>query len=193
MSRLGSLVLNCLLYAALTSGLLFWVPFKLNKKLREVFFARFALPVGIYLMRDRMIGVRRQALSQLNDLVSHDDTLKKEGSIRVLEIGAGSGANFEHMKRKVKYWNLDPNAEFAKRFLENLKENPNVEMERWIHAYAEDMRGVPDGHFDVVLFSYVLCSVSDVGKVLAESKRVLSKVCKCVAVAFFRRLCSVSD
>ncbi|CAN8017416.1 unnamed protein product, partial [Ixodes persulcatus] len=156
-------------------GLLFWVPFKLNNRLREIFFARFAFPVGMYLLRDRMIGVRRQAFSQLNDLVSHDDKLKKEGSIRVLEIGAGFGANLEHMRRKVKYWNLDPNAEYAEGFRANLKKNPNVEMERWIHAYAEDMRGVPDGHFDVVLVSYVLCSVSDVGKVLTECKRVLSK------------------
>ncbi|EEC13539.1 conserved hypothetical protein, partial [Ixodes scapularis] len=166
---------GCFVYAALACGLLFWVPFKLNKKLREIFFARFAFPVGMYLMRDRMIGVRRQTISQLNDLESHDDTLKKEGSIRVLEIGAGFGANLEHMQRKVKYWNLDPNAEFGGGFRENLKKNPNVELERWIRAYAEDMRGVPDGHFDVVLVSYVLCSVSDVGKVLSECKRVLSK------------------
>ncbi|CAN8017887.1 unnamed protein product [Ixodes persulcatus] len=175
MGRLGNLAVDFFFYAVLALGFLVWVPFKLNKKLREIFFARVALPAGHYLLRDRMVGVRRQALSQLNDLVSHDDTLKKEGSIRVLEIGAGSGDNFEHMKRKVKYWNLDPNAEFGERFRKNLKKNPNVEMERWIHANAEDMRGVPDGHFDVVLFSYVLCSVSEVGKVLAECKRVLSK------------------
>lgn len=175
MGRLGCLGGDCFIYATMACGLLFWVPFKLNNRLREIFFARFAFPVGMYLLKDRMIGVRRQAFSQLNDLVSHDDTLKKEGSIRVLEIGAGFGANLEHMKRKVKYWNLDPNAEYAEGFRGNLKKNPNVEMERWIHAYAEDMRGVPDGHFDVVLVSYVLCSVSDVGKVLTECKRVLSK------------------
>ncbi|CAN7982593.1 unnamed protein product, partial [Ixodes pacificus] len=150
-------------------------PFKMSKKLHEAFFARFVFPLAMYLSVDRFTAVRRQAMLQLNDLVSHDGTLKKEGAIRVLEIGAGFGANFEHMQRKVKYWNVDPNAEFDGGFRKNLKKNPNVEMERWIHENAEDMRGVPEGHFDVVLMTYVLCSVTEVRKVLAECRRVLTK------------------
>lgn len=165
----------CFAYGFMMCGLFLLVPFKLSKKFHEAFFARFCFPLAIHVMRGRMGEIRRQAVSQLNSLVSHDPTLKKEGAIRVLEIGAGFGANFEHMKRKVKYWNLDPNAEFDDGFRKNLKKNPNVEMERWIHAHAEDMRGVPDAHFDVVLMTYVLCSVTGMEKVIAECKRVLSK------------------
>ncbi|CAN8017884.1 unnamed protein product [Ixodes persulcatus] len=124
-------------------GVVLVVPFKMSKKLHEAFFARLVFPLVMYLSGDRFTAVRRQAMLQLNDLVSNDGTLKKEGAIRVLEIGAGFGANLEHMQRKVKYRNVDPNAELDDEFRKNLKKNPNVEMERWIHEYAEDMRGFP--------------------------------------------------
>ncbi|KAG0434921.1 hypothetical protein HPB47_018784 [Ixodes persulcatus] len=163
MARLDDILFSCYAYGTMTLGVFLLVPFKMSKKLHEAFFARFVYPLAMYFSGDRFTAVRRQAVSQLNDLVSHDGTLKKEGAIRVLEIGAGFGANFEHIQRKVKYWNLDPNAEFGGAFRKNLEKNPNVEMERWVQEYAEDMRGVPESHFDVVLITYVLCSVTEAG------------------------------
>uniref|UniRef100_V5HTF3 Methyltransferase type 11 domain-containing protein n=1 Tax=Ixodes ricinus TaxID=34613 RepID=V5HTF3_IXORI len=175
MARLGDILLSCFAYGTMTLGVFLMVPFKMSKKLHEAYFARFVLPIIMYLSGDRSNEVRRKAVSQLMGLVSHDAILKKEGAIRVLEIGAGFGANFAHIQRKVKYWNVDPNAEFNDGFRKNMEKYPNVEMENWVHEYAEDMRGVPDGHFDVVLITYVLCSVAEMGKVLAECRRVLSK------------------
>ncbi|CAN8017414.1 unnamed protein product [Ixodes persulcatus] len=175
MARLDDILFSCYAYGTMTLGVFLLVPFKMSKKLHEAFFARLVYPLAMYFSGDRFTAVRRQAVSQLNDLVSHDGTLKKEGAIRVLEIGAGFGANFEHIQRKVKYWNLDPNAEFGGAFRKNLEKNPNVEMERWVQEYAEDMRGVPESHFDVVLITYVLCSVTEAVKALAECRRVLSK------------------
>ncbi|XP_002403158.3 methyltransferase-like protein 7B [Ixodes scapularis] len=175
MARLDDILMFCFCYGTMALGVFLLVPFKMSKKLHEAFFARIVFPLVMHIWGDRFTAVRRQAMSQLNDLVSHDGTLKKEGAIRVLEIGAGFGANLEHVQRNVKYWNVDPNAEFDDGFRKNLKKNPNVEMERWIHEYAEDMQGVPEGHFDVVLITYVLCSVTEVRKVLAECRRVLAK------------------
>ncbi|KAG0419189.1 hypothetical protein HPB47_024410 [Ixodes persulcatus] len=119
--------------------------------------------------------MRRLTVGQLNELLSHDATLRKQGTLRVLEIGAGSGASLEHVERKVQYWTLDPNPEFGADLRKQLKRNPNVTMERWIQGCAEDMQDVPDGHFDVVLMTYVLCSATDPERVLAECKRVLVK------------------
>lgn len=175
MGRLAIAAVDCVLHAGLAFGLILLLPLKLNKKLCQAFFARFLLPVGLNLIGSRTWRVRRQVVSQLNDLVSHDANLRKEGAISVLEVGAGSGPNLEYIKRKVKYWNLDPNPQFDDGFRKNLEKNPNVEMERWIHGYGEDMRGVPDDHFDVVLITYLLCSVTDGEKVIAEFKRVLCK------------------
>ncbi|CAN7946286.1 unnamed protein product [Ixodes hexagonus] len=130
----------------------------------------------MYLMSDMLDDLRRLTVSQLNGLLSHDASLRKQGALRVLEIGAGPGYNFDFMERKVHYWNLDPNSEFGADLHRRLKRNPNVTMERCIQGYAEDMRGVPDNHFDAVLMTYVLCSAMDPEKVLAECKRVLAKV-----------------
>ncbi|XP_040063592.1 methyltransferase-like protein 7B [Ixodes scapularis] len=175
MARLNDFLLSCFSYGTVTLSVFLYVPFKMSKKLHEAFFARLVYPLAMYFSGDRLTAVRRHGVSQLDDLVSHDGTLKKEGTIRVLEIGTGFGANFEYMQRNVKYWSLDPNAEFDYGLRKNLKKNPNVELERCVHEYAEDMRGVPDDHFDAVLMTFVLCSVTEVRKVLAECKRVLAK------------------
>ncbi|EEC16388.1 conserved hypothetical protein [Ixodes scapularis] len=130
----------------------------------------------MFLMNAQLTRVRRPTVGQLSELLSRDATLRKQGALRVLEIGAGSGANLEHVKRKVQYWTLDPNPAFGAALRAQLKRNPNVTMERWIQGCAEDMWDVPDGHFDVVLMTYVLCSATDPMRVLAECKRVLAKV-----------------
>ncbi|CAN7988980.1 unnamed protein product, partial [Ixodes hexagonus] len=175
MGRLIDLAEDAFLYSLVMVGFVFLVPLKLSEKFREAYFARFLYPTAIYVMKNRMDGIRRRVISQLNELESHDDELKQEGAIRVLEVGAGFGANFEHITRKVRYLGVEPNQEFDDAFLVNLKKNPNVEMERWIHGRAEDMSDVADSTVDVVLFTYLLCSVNEVQKVLEECKRVLVK------------------
>ncbi|CAN7950081.1 unnamed protein product, partial [Ixodes hexagonus] len=130
----------------------------------------------MYLISDKFDKARRLTVSQLNGLLSHDASLREQGALRVLEIGAGLGHNLDFMERKVRYWNVDPNPEFGADLWKRLERNPNVTMERNIQAYAEDMRVVPDDHFDAVLMTYVLCSAVDGEKVLAECKRVLVKV-----------------
>ncbi|EEC15566.1 conserved hypothetical protein [Ixodes scapularis] len=176
MARLNDFLLSCFSYGTVTLSVFLYVPFKMSKKLHEAFFARLVYPLAMYFSGDRLTAVRRHGVSQLDDLVSHDGTLKKEGTIRVLEIGTGFGANFEYMQRNVKYWSLDPNAEFDYGLRKNLKKNPNVELERCVHEYAEDMRGVPDDHFDAVLMTFVLCSVTEACRAPSSDAHPMDKV-----------------
>ncbi|XP_075553476.1 thiol S-methyltransferase TMT1B-like [Dermacentor variabilis] len=118
---------------------------------------------------------RRCALKPLQSLKSRDSQLRQEGAIRVLEIGAGLGGNFEHITRAIKYTNVDPNVEFGSAFLRQLRRNPKVELEQWIQGYGEDMSQLASSHFDVVMFTYLLCSVKNARKVLEEAKRVMVK------------------
>ncbi|XP_070395464.1 thiol S-methyltransferase TMT1B-like [Dermacentor albipictus] len=168
-----------------------------------------------------MASARRAALKPLHFLESRDPALQKEGALRVLEIGAGSGANFEHITRKIRYTNVDPNPEFCNVFFRELKRYPKVlrtcfssdldlwffprhhscwryisamfflsllcwferavptgrriELERLVECHGENMNELEDEQFDVVLFTYLLCSVQDGRKVLEEAKRVLVK------------------
>ncbi|KAH9382261.1 hypothetical protein HPB48_016558 [Haemaphysalis longicornis] len=65
-------------------------------------------------------------------------------------------------------------------------------MERWVHAYGEDMSELQDEQFDVVLLTYLLCSTSDPLKVLKEAKRVLVKVgTSCCSIGVVSRIASV--
>ncbi|XP_077539439.1 thiol S-methyltransferase TMT1B-like [Haemaphysalis longicornis] len=152
----------------------FAVPLRLSPRLHQWFFVRVFAVIKM-LWHEAFEGVRRETLAAVDAVESHDLELRADGAVRLLEVGAGFGANFEHMRRRVKYWNVDPNTEFQSAFLETLKKFPKVEMERWVPCYAENMKQVPDNHFDVVLITHVLCSVHNAEMVLQECKRVLVK------------------
>ncbi|MFK4730569.1 class I SAM-dependent methyltransferase [Agromyces mediolanus] len=89
---------------------------------------------------------------------------------RVLEIGAGEGENFGALALDVVWTGLEPDgprrAELA------------IRAREWGHeaaplAASAERIPVPDGAFDAVIASYVLCTVPDPGAALAEVRRVL--------------------
>uniref|UniRef100_A0A023GGY8 Methyltransferase type 11 domain-containing protein n=1 Tax=Amblyomma triste TaxID=251400 RepID=A0A023GGY8_AMBTT len=118
---------------------------------------------------------RRAVLARLNDVESQEPSLKSRGLVRMLEVGAAYGPNLEFVGRPVEYWKVEPNPAFEPTFQKNLAANPKVKMERAFCAFGENMHMLPDGHFDVVLLTYVLCSAKDCPKLVSECKRVLKK------------------
>lgn len=119
--------------------------------------------------------IRSTLLSHLDGMMSHDSSLRSRNAVRVLEVGAAYGANLNFFNRPVEYWKVEPNTAFEATFRKKLAANPKVKMERSICGYGEDMHMLPDGHFDAVVLTYVLCSAKDSRKLLAECKRVLTK------------------
>lgn len=168
-------VFDCLVVVFINGfGLLLLPLLLLSLRARQWFFVRIMAVAG-FLWRDAFQDPRRKAIAALDEIESSDPELRADGAIRVLEIGAGFGANFGFMSRKIKYWNVDPNTQFQNSFLETVKKYPKVDMERWVAGYGEDMRDVPDGHFDAVIVTHLLCSVHCPEKVLRECRRVLVK------------------
>lgn len=155
-------------------GLVFLLPLLVSRKLRETYFVLFNQFVDT-LWADVVAEMRPTVLSVLDGLQSHHLELRKQGALRLLEVGAGTGANFKYISRPIKYTNVDPNLEFGSAFQEELKRHPKIKLERWVHAYGEDMSELENEKFDVVLLTYLLCSVTDPLKVLREAKRVLVK------------------
>ncbi|KAL1414250.1 hypothetical protein MTO96_007614 [Rhipicephalus appendiculatus] len=51
-----------------------------------------------------------------------------------------------------------------------------VELVRTLRGHGEDMHMLPDGHFDAVVITYVLCTAIDGKKLISECKRVLRKM-----------------
>lgn len=107
---------------------------------------------------DRVYGALKRRL--FADLSGH-----------VLEIGPGSGVNFKYLPEAVETWTgIEPNPAFFPAIRSNaLDAGIPIEL---INADAANIP-MPEGHFDAVICTLVLCSVNDPQAVVSEIKRVL--------------------
>jgi SAM-dependent methyltransferase len=91
---------------------------------------------------------------------------------RVLEIGAGTGANLPYYGEAVeKVVACEPDRHM-RRILE-IKGGANCRRPLEIKPWPGEALDLPDASFDTVVSTLVLCSVRDQAKVLAEIRRVL--------------------
>ncbi|XP_004086197.1 methyltransferase-like protein 7A [Oryzias latipes] len=97
------------------------------------------------------------------------------GTLRLLEIGCGSGANFRFYPNGCTVTCTDPNPGFERYLRRNMDANKHVTYEGFLVVSGEDLRGIQDESVDVVVCTLVLCSVKNVQKVLQEAQRVLRK------------------
>jgi len=104
-------------------------------------------------------------------LRAHRERLLSNISGRVLEIGAGTGANLSLYGNGVERLALaEPEAPMARRLARRIREHPRgAEL---VQAPAEALP-FPDAQFDTVVSTLVLCTVSDQARALREVRRVL--------------------
>ncbi|WP_413805555.1 class I SAM-dependent methyltransferase [Streptomyces sp. OE57] len=89
---------------------------------------------------------------------------------RVLEVGAGSGANLPYYTSADDVVAVEPASEMRRRLTERARTAPSaVEV---VDAWAERLP-LPDDTFDHVVCTLVLCTVLDPDAALAEIRRVL--------------------
>jgi ubiquinone/menaquinone biosynthesis C-methylase UbiE len=101
----------------------------------------------------------------------------------VLEIGAGTGASLPHYERASRVVALEPDPSMAKRLPERVAA-ARVPVE----VVAGSAEAIPyaDESFDVVVSTFMLCSVADPAAVLAEARRVLKPDGKLVLLEHVR-------
>ncbi|KAM7244280.1 hypothetical protein CapIbe_004888 [Capra ibex] len=114
-----------------------------------------------------MESKKRELFSQIKGLAG------TSGNVALLELGCGTGANFQFYPAGCKITCLDPNPHFEKFLTKSMAENRHLEYERFVVAFGEDMRQLADGSMDVVVSTLVLCSVESPKRVLQEVRRVL--------------------
>lgn len=92
----------------------------------------------------------------------------------VLEIGAGTGANFPYYtKKKVKRLvSLEPNPYMLEQAKSKAKES---ELSFEFHQGCAETLPFDDGEFDIVVATLVICSVNEPQKVFQEVRRVCKK------------------
>src|SRR5258708_34646179 len=114
---------------------------------------------------------RMTASVEAAGLRAHRERLLGSASGRVLEIGAGTGANLPFYREGVEAITVaEPEAPMARKLARRLREQrPDIAL---VQAPAEQLP-FGDAQFDTVVSTLVLCTVSDLPQALSEVGRVL--------------------
>ncbi|GAB6023490.1 hypothetical protein CHUAL_008268 [Chamberlinius hualienensis] len=161
-----------LLYIIVSTVVLFLLILRCFKRLREksfpILYAFTSKRVTEYVMphKSRLFG-------ELSVLKSADAKLRKQGLIRVLELGAGPGHNFQFYPKNTCLITVEPNQYFTRYRNENLAKYPAAKVIQAISSVGEDMSAIEDNSIDAVVATFVLCSVCNIDKVLMEIHRIL--------------------
>jgi ubiquinone/menaquinone biosynthesis C-methylase UbiE len=114
---------------------------------------------------------RMTAGTEAAGLGAHRQRLLGGAAGRVLEIGAGTGANLAFYTENVATITLaEPEAPMARRLARRIREQSR--RAQLVQAPAEALP-FADGRFDTVVSTLVLCTVVDQARALSEIRRVL--------------------
>lgn len=169
-------------YGALTT--MWWIssmtvllPFvmllKFSKFFRDRWFSFFFLKLVMPFYGTVLRPLRKKAFAPLEKHLASRD---KSRQLEVLEIGIGGGDNLEYYPENSSLTAVDMNESFEGYYIQNQKKYPHVKYAKTVIGMAENMHEVGDSSIDLVISTYVLCSVKDINLVLNEVKRVLKPV-----------------
>ncbi|XP_043979433.1 methyltransferase-like protein 7A [Gambusia affinis] len=116
---------------------------------------------------DKTHKLKRELFRNLGRFANDD------GTLRLLEIGCGSGANFRFYPYGCTVICTDPNPHMEPYLRMSMEANKHLTYDEMLVLSGEDMREVEDESVDVVVCTLVLCSVNNVGRVLQEARRIL--------------------
>jgi len=110
-------------------------------------------------------------LGELKTLVPSADP--DNVGLTIVEIGMGPGSSLDYYPKGSMITAVETNAFFCEILREKQAKYPDLVAV--VNGMAEDLTFIPDNSVDIVVSFFVLCSVTDVKKVLSEAKRVLVK------------------
>lgn len=142
--------------------------------------------VGLYKLYKHVMPVCLYQISKMYNKKMHDK--KKElfrslaefkppsRQLTLLEIGCGTGTNFQYYPNGCRVICTDPNPQFQKYLTKGMEDNDHLTYDRFVVASGEDMGPVQDNSVDAVVCTLVLCSVDNVTQTLREVHRILRPV-----------------
>ncbi|RVE73497.1 hypothetical protein OJAV_G00049760 [Oryzias javanicus] len=124
---------------------------------------------------DRITGMYNKKMHERKQQLfrSLSEFAPARGPLTILEVGCGTGANFQFYPAGCRVICTDPNPHFQKYLQSNIEKNDHLTYDAFAVASGEDLRAFADESVDVVVCTLVLCSVSDVTATLREAVRVL--------------------
>lgn len=118
----------------------------------------------------------RAVQKRKEEMFAHMKMALKDVQGDVLEIGAGTGANFEFLPEGSSIIALEPNPHMEPYLVENAEKFPHIQLKKIVPGFAENMEGIANESVEAVVCTLTLCSVLDMEAVLSEVKRVLKPV-----------------
>lgn len=142
--------------------------------------------VGLYSLYKHVMPVCLYQMSKMYNRKMHDKkkelfrslaSFKTPGRpLTLLEIGCGTGTNFQYYPNGSKVICTDPNPQFQRYLTKGMEDNDHLTYDRFVVASGEDMAPVQDNSVDTVVCTLVLCTVDNVQQTLREIHRVLRPV-----------------
>ncbi|UGY91288.1 class I SAM-dependent methyltransferase [Streptomyces gobiensis] len=114
---------------------------------------------------------RINAFAEAHGALEHRRELLADAAGRIVEIGAGTGANFRRYPPQVEQVIAVEPEPRLRELAERAAAVASVPVE--VRAGRAEELPVPDGSVDAAVASLVLCSIADVPRALAEAARVL--------------------
>ncbi|OXA60776.1 methyltransferase-like protein 7A [Folsomia candida] len=103
-----------------------------------------------------------------------ESLIKTKEEICVLEIGIGSGGNFDfYPESKCRLIANEPNQYFHQILSDNVAKYPQIILSRISSSSADNLQDIGDATIDAVISTVVLCSVPNVANTLDAILRVL--------------------
>ncbi len=121
----------------------------------------------------------RDAIKSIKSLSASET---KEQKPIVLEIGVGAGENFRFFPENSEVHILDKTDMFLPFLKEAFKVRPDLKIEKLIVEKAENMISVESNSIDLIVHTFILCSVDNQKMVLNEIYRVLKPGGVCVFI-----------
>ncbi|RNA24010.1 methyltransferase 7A [Brachionus plicatilis] len=121
-------------------------------------------------------------LKLFDEAISNIKSTKKNNRLEILELGIGTGENFKHFPKGSNVTILDKTDIFLPYLNESIKKNnrQDLNVSKLVVSKAEEMIGIESNSMDVVVHTFMLCSVDDHLKVMNQVYRVLKPGGVCI-------------
>ena len=143
------------------------------------------LPKILYLLmkkihQDIEIMKRKLFIETIQGIESNETTRRME----VLEIGVGCGENFLHFPKNSNVHIVDKTDDFLSYMVESFKDagREDLNISKLVVGKAECMDKIESNSMDLVVHTFILCSVDNPALVLSEIYRVLKPNGVCIFV-----------
>lgn len=97
-------------------------------------------------------------------------------SLKVLEIGPGTGGNFGYYPTGLCLTTLERNPHLQKHAASIRQNFPNLKIQETLIGNAEKMTMIPDKSFDAIVGTHVLCCIRNKEAAVREIHRILKDV-----------------